>query len=111
MIETIKTAFAEENQPGQVILLEPSVVDNKPINSFTGYASVMFSTIFSLAVLIAIVTMAYGGLVYASAEKIESKKDAVNRITNSLVGLFLALAAWLILNTINPDLVNFSLHL
>ena len=112
----IKVAWAEEEvceaKEGQICLLEPSVLPSgASVTSFEQYASLMFSTIFSLAILIAIITMAYGGLVYASAEQIAKKSEAKQQIYNSLAGLVLALAAYLILNTINPDLVKFNLNL
>ncbi len=58
-----------------------------------------------LAVLMIIV----GGIEYMSTVSIGEKEGAKSRITNALFGLLLALASYLVLNTINPNLVNINI--
>lgn len=50
------------------------------------------------------------GIQYMTSDFISSKEEAKNSITNVIFGLLLALGAWLILNTINPDLLNVCLN-
>jgi len=77
---------------------------------FTTYMSQLFWFLLSAATILALVMLVVGGVEYiGSAGNVSILGDAKNRIINALAGLVLALAAWLILNTINPDLVDFSL--
>ena len=50
--------------------------------------------------------LVYGGFTYMLAGAITSKEEAKSWIQGAILGLVLALAAYLILNTINPDLVS-----
>jgi len=50
--------------------------------------------------------LVYGGFVYMLSGTITSKEEAKSWIWGAISGLVLALAAYLILNTINPDLVS-----
>lgn len=62
----------------------------------------------ALAVLYAII----GGVQYVAASTNPSLKDgAKERITGALIGLTIILTSYLLLNSINPDLVNFKLEL
>lgn len=70
----------------------------------------MFWFLLSAAVILALVMLVIGGVEYVgSAGNVSLLGDAKGRIINALLGLLLALAAWLILNLINPDLVDFSI--
>ena len=55
--------------------------------------------------------LVYGGFMYMLSGTITSKDEAKKWIWGAISGLILALAAYLILNTINPDLVNLQLIL
>ncbi|MEK9151772.1 MAG: pilin, partial [Patescibacteria group bacterium] len=74
------------------------------------YISSVYRYAVSVAGVIAAVMMMVGGFQYLTAGGDASRvTQGKERIVDSLVGLFLALAAYLILNTINPDLVNLRL--
>jgi len=76
-------------------------------NIFPQYARQLFAFALSAAAVLAFGMLVMGGIQYiASAGNESILKDAKDRIWNALIGLFLALAAWLILNTINPALVS-----
>jgi sterol desaturase/sphingolipid hydroxylase (fatty acid hydroxylase superfamily) len=76
---------------------------------FSTYMSQLFWFLLSGAVILALVMLIVGGVEYvASAGNVSLLGDAKGRIINALVGLVLALAAWVTLNLINPDLVDFS---
>lgn len=69
-----------------------------------------FFTISILAVLMIVV----GGVQYVLAGSTgnpEKIGDAQNRIMMSVYGILLALSSWLILNTINPDLLKLELNI
>ena len=53
-----------------------------------------------------------GGIQYVTAYGNPGKlEDAKNRINQALIGLLLAVGAWLILYTINPDLIKGTLNI
>ncbi len=54
----------------------------------------------------ALAALVYGGFNYMLSGTITSKEEAKKYIWGAISGLLLALAAYLILNTINPDLVS-----
>ncbi|OGZ45102.1 MAG: hypothetical protein A3J54_04470 [Candidatus Ryanbacteria bacterium RIFCSPHIGHO2_02_FULL_45_13b] len=77
---------------------------------FSLYAKEVFWFLLSAAAVLALVMLVIGGVEYVgSAGNTSLLGDAKARMTNALLGLLLALTSWLILNTINPDLVDSSL--
>lgn len=76
------------------------------------YLSGMLRLIIALGGAIAVLMAIIGGVQYvASGIAPAAKNDAKNRITNAFIGLAIILTSYLLLNTINPDLVNFKLAL
>jgi hypothetical protein len=78
-------------------------------NSLGLFLQTVFNYIIGIAILLTVVMIVYGGVLYATAEAINGKSNAKKIITGALMGLALALGSVLILRTINPDLVKFSL--
>lgn len=75
--------------------------------SLSTYLRAVFMTGIGLAGVLAVLMIVVGGIQYiGSGMSPSGKSDAKDRITNALIGLLLALLSWLILNTINPDLVR-----
>ena len=74
---------------------------------FSLYAAELFWFLLSAAVILALVMLIIGGVEYVgSAGNTSLLGDAKGRMLNALLGLLLALSSWLILNLINPDLVD-----
>lgn len=59
--------------------------------------------------MFAVLTIVVGGIMYMTTDVTETKGAAKERIMASFYGLLLLIASVLILNTINPDLLNFNL--
>jgi Type IV secretion system pilin len=55
---------------------------------------------------LAVLAIAFGGIRYMLSDVVTTKSEAIQGIKNALLGLLLTIAAFLILRTINPDLVN-----
>ena len=53
--------------------------------------------------------IAFGGIQYMSTDAIHGKSEGRERITYALMGLLLVLFSWILLNTINPDILSFNL--
>ena len=101
-------------QNTEVQLLEPSVLGGTGDNtapSFTDYISRIFTQILIVAAVLAVLMIVIGGLQYILSFSLTSIDEGKKRMTYAIGGLILALAAWLILNTINSSLTNINLSL
>lgn len=96
-------------EPGVVKLLEPGVVNQETVSSLTEYLSIIFPLAIGLAATLAVLMIAIGGIQYMFSNVPGVKGEGLNRIREAIWGLLLALAAYLILYTINPDLVALKL--
>lgn len=89
--------------------LEPLPGVNSTGLNFANYVSGMFRLLISLGALFAVLMLVIGGINYMIADagvKIEASKE---RMKAALYGLLLLVACWLILYTINPNLLRFDL--
>lgn len=65
----------------------------------------------ALAGALAVLQIIFAGFQYITTEAMSGKSSARKDINNALIGLMLAIGAYVILNTINPRLVNFDLNI
>lgn len=73
------------------------------------YLKIMIGLVIGIATVLAMVMIVLGGMEYMTSELISSKEAGKEKIKNAIIGLLIALGAWLILNTINPTLLNVCL--
>ena len=66
----------------------------------------MCSRTIAIAGILAVVVITYAGIEYMVSEAVSSKEAAKKRIWSALSGLLLAFLSYLILYTLNPDLVT-----
>lgn len=64
-----------------------------------------------VATALAVLQIIIGGIQYMTTDAFSGKSSAKDTIQNAIIGLFLAMGAYLILYTINPRLVQFNLQL
>jgi hypothetical protein len=98
---------------GQYCLLAPlpnidSSVDFKG-TSIGKYLNGIFKFMIGLSGVLAVVMLVLGGIQYMSTDAISGKEAGKERMTSSILGLLLALGAFVILNTISPTLTNLGL--
>ncbi len=74
--------------------------------AFGNYLNLLLKLIFGLAGVLALIRIVMGGIEYMASEMIPEKGAGKETITNAIFGLILALGSFLLLNTINPDLLN-----
>ena len=74
--------------------------------SLTDYIRYVYLFGLGLVGIAALGALVYGGFTYMLSGTITSQDEAKKYIWGAISGLVLALAAYLILNTINPDLVS-----
>ncbi|MEI7765136.1 MAG: IPT/TIG domain-containing protein [bacterium] len=77
---------------------------------FGDYLNVMIKLFFGICGVLAVIMITMGGIQYMTSELVSSKEAGKESITHAIFGLLLALSAYLILNTINPDLLNACLN-
>lgn len=63
----------------------------------------------ALAAALTVIMIIWGGVEYMLTDSVFSKEDGKKKIKEALLGLGLALVSWLILFTINPDILKFKL--
>lgn len=80
----------------------------KENTTLAGYLSTIFKVAIGLTTFLAVVYLIIGGIQYATTEALSGKGEGRTHMTNAILGLVLALSAYLILNTLNPDLVNLN---
>jgi type IV secretory pathway VirB2 component (pilin) len=106
--------FAAASVFAQFVPLEPlpAIGETQPSTSLSGYLQWLFTFAVSSAGILAVLMIVIGGIQYMTAYGSPAKvEDAKNRIYQALLGLLLAISAWLILYTINPDLVKGVLNI
>jgi hypothetical protein len=70
------------------------------------YLNLMISLFIGICAVLAVIMIVAGGLEYMGSELITSKEHGKDRIKNAILGLLLALGAYIILHTINPQLLD-----
>jgi len=71
------------------------------------YLSGIYKLAVGIAVVLAAIMIVYGGIIWSTSGGNPSRqKEARSHITQAIFGLVILLASYLILNTINPALVN-----
>lgn len=74
--------------------------------SLNTYIDYVFKFSIALAAFLAVVMIIYGGFLYMTSEIPGVKSDGKEKITNAIFGLIMILASYLILQTIDPRLVE-----
>jgi hypothetical protein len=80
--------------------------DTQGTCAFGNYLNIMIKLILGIAAVLSMVMITMGGIEYMTSELVSSKESGKNTITNAILGLVIALGAYVILNTINPQLLN-----
>jgi hypothetical protein len=116
MFLLISVVRAAPPEPGYVPLAPlPNTTRPGPggteVVDFTSYVPAVFNLSIGLAGVLAVIMMIIGGIQYLSTDSISGKNEGRKQIGAALGGLLLALGAFLILQTINPKLVNFDLDI
>ena len=76
--------------------------------NFVVYLKGLFKLVIAIGSILAVIMITVGGFEYMLSASELGKTNGMDRIKNALIGLGLALASYLILYTINPDLTGLS---
>lgn len=95
----VRVAFADPINIGA-----PSFVS---ANSPASFVSGLYAYALSIAGALAVIMIVYGGVKYvASGGSVSARSDAMDIIKNAIFGIVLLFGGYIILYTINPNLVN-----
>ncbi len=75
------------------------------------YIPALFNILIAASAVTAVLMIVIGGFQYMSTDAVQGKSAGKERIKNAIYGLVLVLSAWLILYTINPNLLNINLNI
>src|SRR3989344_988649 len=104
--DTYKLLAPLKGVQGEVTDFDPA-----PDNALGTYLNLMIKVIIGLSAVMAVVMIVIGGMEYMTSELISSKEAGKERIRNALLGLLIALGAYALLFTINPNLLSTNVAL
>ncbi|MES2060078.1 MAG: hypothetical protein V4438_03545 [Patescibacteria group bacterium] len=90
--------------------LQSGTVDTNKTDLST-YLGSLYKFGVAAAAGLAVIMVIWGGIEYITAVAGEGKSGGKERITSAILGLLLALGSYIILNTINPDLLSLKFTL
>ena len=88
------------------ILTAYEIGSSNPLGLYLNMAITIF---IGICAILAVIMIVVGGLEYMTSELVSSKESGKSKITQAILGLLLALSAWIILNQINPELLTADL--
>src|SRR3989344_9109949 len=100
-----------QTDPGCEVDKDGNVIPGSCTNPcpFGNYLNIIIKLIIGIAAVLAMVMIVMGGIEYMTSDFISSKEAGKDTIRNAILGLLIALGAYLILNTINPQLLSVCL--
>lgn len=84
--------------------------DGAKVNDLASYVEAMFRLLIGIAAALAVIMIMVGGIQYMSTATISGKGEGLGKINHALMGLLLAIGAWLILSTVNPATLEFKFN-
>jgi type IV secretory pathway VirB2 component (pilin) len=77
---------------------------------FGNYLNIMIKLVIGFAAVLAMIMIIAGGIEYMTSELVSSKESGKETILHAILGLLIALIAYTLLNTINPQLLSACLN-
>ncbi len=77
-------------------------------SSFPTYLQGMYRIGIGICFVLGVIMFTWAGIEYILSESVTKKSDAKSRISAALIGLAIALVSYILLQTINPDLLIFT---
>lgn len=105
-VKEVETQKEKEASKGEYNLLAPIGGMTKAPTDVGDYFNKIFLIAIGLCGALAVVMLIIGGIQYMGKESVFGKADAKKQMLGALGGLGIALAAYALLNTINPDLLG-----
>lgn len=100
--------FAQDATEYELLEPLPFVSSSDGRTTVNKYIPGIIQLIIALAGALAVIKIVFGGIQYMSSDAITGKENGKKHIWDAIWGLVLIISAWLILYTVNPNLVNFN---
>ncbi|MFA6797185.1 MAG: hypothetical protein WCR40_00515 [Candidatus Paceibacterota bacterium] len=112
LVVSAATAPTDNGILGDYVPLEenafPGVSTDGNKGDLGAFVGQIFNFGIAIAVVLALIEIIWGGVQYMTTDSWYTKSDGKDRIQNAFLGLAIALLSYLLLYTINPELVDFS---
>jgi hypothetical protein len=109
LVALLLPAVAFAQRPLEYTPLEPIPgINQSGTADFPTFLKGIFTILLSIGGILAVGLLVYGGIVYMTSEISNKKSEAKRRIQAAVWGLLLLISSYLILNTINPQLLEFK---
>jgi hypothetical protein len=89
----------------------PGIGDGGGTTTLQTYLPAIFNLLIGIAATAAVLNIVIGGFQYMTSDAINGKSAGKDRIQNALIAFVLILGAWIILYTVNPNLLNLNLNI
>lgn len=99
-LQTLNGVAGAQQSPFLSRIFDPNTV------SLAQFFNTLFKTAIVVGAMLAVMKLGYAGFLYMTTDLPGSKSNARSIISQALLGLLLLLSVWLILNQINPDILN-----
>lgn len=114
--DKVRSLFQGASANGQQIITAAGVkasylsdLFNPDMTSLAGFFNAAFKTAIVIGAMLAVLRLGYAGFVYITSDLPGAKGSAKEIIGHAVTGLLLLLAIWLILNQINPQILNLEI--
>ena len=108
--QIIETSILKKRESSGFVPLWPIPgLIEKGNTDLTKFFNNLFNIGITIAGFLSVVMIAVGGIQYMSTDAVSNKTEGKDRITYALLGLLLVLFSWILLYTINPDILKFNL--
>lgn len=104
-----ETCSPDPSDPSKTNCVKTAPDPTTGCSGFASYLNALIKVFIGISAVLAMIMIIMGGIEYMTTEAISGKESGKERITNSIFGLLLALGAYMLLNTINPQLLNIGL--
>jgi len=102
------TALAQ-TPPRDFTLLEGSLPGVGAESNINEYLPAAFNLTVGIALVLAFIFITIGGVTYATSDALSGKAQGRDYIENAVLGLLLIIGSYVILSTINPQILNFTI--
>lgn len=99
-VRQFSSGVCDPSQPTSATNCQIKIID---------YIPKVFKLTIAIAGALAVIMIMLGGIKYITSASMGGKEDGKEMITNAIMGLLLAIGAYIILYTINPETLKFNL--
>lgn len=111
---TVRAECVEDASKSQYCLLEPIPIGNgqtydkydPAVSSTADFINFAIKIFISIIGALGVIMIVLGGIQYMTTDAISKKEGGKEMISNSIFGVVLALFSWVLLNTVNPNLLD-----